>query len=73
MQCMILKPNQPVILRIVSIVGRGWQIMNTMDMVIQILEPCIVEIVVLILGSIELMQLIEKQPFKVRLNRVSVF
>jgi len=46
--------------------------MNPVDLVIQILEPFIVEIVVFILGHIELTQMIENQPFKVRENKTSL-
>jgi len=49
---MIQKSSQLVILRIVSIIEHDQYIMNTMDLVIQILEPCIVESVMLILSNI---------------------
>ena len=64
MKCMILKPSQSTILEVIFLIERAQHIINIMDLVIQVLEPCIAEIVMPILCNIELMKLIQNSPFK---------
>ena len=69
---MTSEPSLSLIPRVVSIVDTGEEVMNIMQLVIQVLEPCCAICMMCILSHIEVLKLIENHSLKLGVCRSSI-
>jgi len=72
MQCMTYEPSPSLIHRVVSVVDIGEEVMNIMELVIQVLEPCYAVHMLCILSHVEVLKLIENHSLKLGVCRSSI-
>ena len=72
MQCMTCEPSPSIIPRVVSIVDIGEKVMNIMQLVIQVLEPCCAISMVCNLYHVEILKLVENHSLKLGVCRSNI-
>jgi len=72
MQYMTYEPSPSLIPRVVSVVDIGEKVMNIMQLVIQVLEPCCVVCMMCILSHVEILKLVENHSLKLGVCRSSI-
>jgi len=72
MQCMTYKPSPSLIPRVVFVVDIGEEVMNVMELVIQVLEPCCVVCMMCILSHVEVLKLVENHSLKLGVCRSNI-
>jgi len=72
MQCMTYEPSPSLIPKVVSVVDIREKVMNIMQLVIQVLEPCCAISMMCILCHVEVLKLIENHSLKLGVCRSSI-
>jgi len=72
MQCMTYKPSPSLFPMVVPVVDIAEKVMNIMQLVIQVLEPCYVISMMFSLCHVEVLKLIENHSLKLGVCRSSI-
>jgi len=69
---MTYEPSHSLIPRVMSVVDIGKEVMNIMQLVIQVLEPCCAVCMMCILCHVEVLKLVQNHSLKLGVCRSSI-